>query len=171
MGRQGGLGRYSDSRHGSERRSVARWGRRGDPAGPHQPAFVHFLRETSVYSRKTTSSLRPGSIIACEVLAAWKERTSWKLKPVYDPEPFATYKFEPGGGWKVFDVTPLVRGQARAGRKSHGIMLRFLSEDFNERGTWSGYDFASREAGGEHADHRPMLLIVEDAKSETSPAK
>jgi len=125
----------------------------------------------ALYSRKTTSSRPPGSIVACEIVEEWKERTSWKHKPVYDPEPFATYKFEPGGGWKVFDVTPLVRDQVKAGRKSHGIMLRFLSEDFNAQGTWSGYDFASREAGGDNVVHHPILLIVKDWRPGRSGAK
>ena len=31
----------------------------------------------------------------------------------------------------MFDITPLVRAQAKAGRKSHGVLLRFLSEDFS----------------------------------------
>ncbi len=49
--------------------------------------------------------------------------TSWKTRPRYDPEPAATYKFEPGDGWKLFDITPLIRAQAKAGRPSHGILL------------------------------------------------
>ena len=85
-------------------------------------------------------------------------------QPRYDPEPFATYPFEPGDGWKLFDVTPMVRAQAEAGRTGHGILLRFLSEDFNEPGSWSGYDFVSREGAGEWTGRRPMLLVVTDAK-------
>jgi hypothetical protein len=68
----------------------------------------------------------------------------------------------------LFDVTPIVREQAKSGRKGHGVLLRFLSEDFAERGTnWSGYSFVSREGTGEWAKRRPVLLVVEGSKSES----
>ena len=95
---------------------------------------------------------------------------SWSIQPQYDPEPAATYKFEPGEGWKLFDITPLVRDQAKARRKGHGILLRFLSEDFKPP-TGSGYDLVSREGAGEWASRRPMLLVVKDAKAEKAPTK
>ena len=79
----------------------------------------------------------------------------------------ATYQFEPGTGWKLFDVTPIVRVEAKAGKKGHGVLLRFLSEDFAERGAdWSGYQFVSREGTGEWARRHPVLLVVEASESE-----
>ncbi len=83
----------------------------------------------AMYSRKTTMHPPTGPIHAFEILEGWRELTSWKTRPRTDPEPAATYKFEPGDGWKLFDITPLIRAQAKAGRPSHGILLRFLSED------------------------------------------
>ncbi len=115
----------------------------------------------ALYSRKTTSQPPAGPIHAFELLESWNEFSSWKLQPRYNPEPAATYKFQPGDGWKLFDITPLVRDQAKAGRNSHGILLRFLSEDFSgQRENWSGYDFVSREGAGEWVSRRPVLLVV-----------
>jgi len=120
----------------------------------------------ALYSRKTTSQPPAGPIYAFELLEGWAEFSSWKAQPKYNPEPAATYKFEPSDGWKLFDITSLVRDQAKAGRNSHGILLRFLSEDFSgQRENWSGYDFVSREGAGEWVSRRPVLLVVKKSKS------
>jgi RNA polymerase sigma factor (sigma-70 family) len=126
----------------------------------------------ALYSRDTNSSPPAGPIHAFAISEDWPEITSWKTQPAYDLDPAATYQFEPGPGWKLFDVTPTVRDQAKAGRKGHGVLLRFLSEDFAERrADWSGYAFVSREGTGEWAKRRPVLLVVEASKSEpTRPA-
>jgi RNA polymerase sigma factor (sigma-70 family) len=115
----------------------------------------------ALYLRKTTSHLPAGPIHAFELVEGWNEFSSWKAQPRYDPEPAATYKFEPGDGWKLFDVTSLMRSQAKAGRNGHGILLRFLSEDFStQRDNWSGYDFVTREGAGEWINRRPVLLVI-----------
>ncbi len=119
----------------------------------------------ALYSRKTTSNPPAGVIHAFEILKDWRELTSWKKRPQYDLEPAMTFKFERGDGWKLFDVTSLIHAQAKAGRKGHGIILRFLSEDFSmQQGDWSGYDFVSREAIDQGADkwasRHPTLLVV-----------
>jgi RNA polymerase sigma factor (sigma-70 family) len=124
----------------------------------------------AIYSRKTTSYPPTGPIHAFEILEGWREMTSWKTQPRYDPEPAGTYKFEPGDGWKIFDITPSIRAQAKAGRASHGILLRFLSEDAVAP-KLSGYDFVSREGTGEWANRRPVLLIVKAAKPEKAQVK
>ena len=124
----------------------------------------------AIYSRKTTSYPPTGPIHAFEILEGWREMTSWKTQPRYDPEPAGTYKFEPGDGWKLFDITPLIRAQARAGRASHGILLRFLSEDAMAP-KLSGYDFVSREGTGEWTNRRPVLLVVKASKPEKTRAK
>lgn len=119
----------------------------------------------ALYSRKTTTRSPAGSIHAFEVLENWPELNSWTIQPRYDPEPTATYRFEPGDGWKLFDITSLIQGQAKAGRKSFGILLRFLSEDFSGvKQTFSGYDLVSREGTGEWVSRRPVLLVVKAAK-------
>jgi RNA polymerase sigma factor (sigma-70 family) len=120
----------------------------------------------ALYARKTTSNPPAGPIHAFEIAEGWGEFSSWRTQPRYNPEPAATYKFEPGDGWKLFDITPLVRDQAKAGRKGHGMLLRFLSEDFSpQRENWSGYDFVSREGAGEWASRRPVLLVVKGPNS------
>jgi RNA polymerase sigma factor (sigma-70 family) len=111
------------------------------------------------YSRKTNSNPKPGSILAFELTSEWPELTSWKTRPGYEPEPVASAKFEPGDGWKIFDITSFVRD--RDGKANHGLMLRFLSED---RDDWSGYAFVSREGQKEWAKRRPMMLVVAPEK-------
>jgi hypothetical protein len=118
----------------------------------------------AIYSRKTFSNPPAGPLVACEILEDWNERTSWRTRPRYEPEPFAIYKFEPGEGWKLFDVTPLVRAQAKADRPGHGVLLRFLSDDIPEQ-FCSTYMMVSREGAKEWASRRPMLLVVKDEKS------
>ncbi len=140
------------------------------PAGEATDPERQFL--LAIFARQTVSNPPAGPIVACEVLETWNEQTSWKTKPRYDPEPFATYKFEPGEGWKLFDVTPVVRARGKAARQGHGVLLRFLSEDASgARGDLSTYYFVSREGAGEFAGRRPVLLVVKDEKSEKAAAK
>jgi RNA polymerase sigma factor (sigma-70 family) len=117
----------------------------------------------AVYSRETVSNPPAGPIHAFEITKDWKERVSWTNRPSYDPEPAATYKFEPGTGWKLFDITPLVQAQAKAGRKGHGVLFRFLSEDLSSA-KHSDYRCVSREGSGEWEGRRPVLLVVKGAK-------
>jgi hypothetical protein len=124
----------------------------------------------AMYSRKTTSHPPTGPICAFELLENWRELNSWSIQPRYDPEPAATYKFEPGEGWKLFDITPMVRAQAKAGRASHGLLLRYLSEDAKGQG-WSGYELVSREGSGDWARRRPVLVVVRASKPEDVPAR
>jgi RNA polymerase sigma factor (sigma-70 family) len=140
------------------------------PAIPAEEAAGDRKFLIAVYSRKTDSRRPSGQIHAFEILEEWPEMNSWSIQPGYDPEPAVTYKFEPGEGWKLFDITPLVHAQAKAGRESHGILLRFLSEDFKPP-SGSGYDLVSREGTGEWAGRRPMLLVVKDAKAEQTKRK
>jgi hypothetical protein len=120
----------------------------------------------ALYSRKTISHPPAGPIHAFEILGEWPERTSWKTQPRYAPEPAATYKFEPGEGWKLFDITPLVRAQAKAGRNGHGVILRFLNEDVSggPQESFSDYKLVSREGADEWAQRHPMLLVVKGSK-------
>jgi hypothetical protein len=121
----------------------------------------------AIYARKTASNPPAGPIGACEVLDGWSEQSSWNTRPEYNPEPLATYKFEPGEGWKLFDVTALVRAQAKARRDNYGVLLRFLQEDIPPM-KCSTYFFVSREGAGEWANRRPLLLIVKDTKKAPS---
>ena len=124
----------------------------------------------ALYSRKTTSNPPTGPIHAFEILDNWREMAHWSQIPRYDPEPIGTYKFEPGDGWKLFDITPLVRAEFRTQRESHGILLRFLSEDVTGP-NWSGYKLVSREGAGEWANRRPLLLVVKAANADKTPAQ
>ncbi len=137
------------------------------PANEAANSEYQFL--IAIYARETIFHRRPGAIHAFEITQDWPERVSWKTQPRYDPDPIGTYEFKPGKGWKVFDITPLVRSQAKAGRKGHGVLLRFLSEDFPsgsaEFDSHSDYKCVSREGTGEWENRRPRLLVVRAAKS------
>ena len=125
----------------------------------------------ALYSRETMSKPPAGAIQAHELQEDWPERTSWEKLPRFDAKPFATFKFVPGGGWKLFDVTSLVRAQAKAPSKAHGVILRFAEEDRSgKENDWSGYAFVSREGLGEWENRRPLLLVVEaELKPSTQP--
>jgi RNA polymerase sigma factor (sigma-70 family) len=124
---------------------------------------LHYV--VALYSRKTTAGGTAGPILAFELRESWTERTSWQTMPDYDPEPVASFKFSPGDGWKLFDVTSVVQAQAKSGRKNKGVLLRFLSEDRSaKKNNWSGHAFVSREGEGEWAGRTPLLLVVKPAK-------
>jgi len=119
----------------------------------------------ALYSRKTTAAGKTGSILAFEISEDWPERTSWKSQPDYAPDPAVKFKFAPGEGWKLFDITSLVRSQAESGGGKHGVLLRWLSEDRSvQKRDWSGYQFVSREGTSEWGSRRPLLLVVEQTK-------
>ena len=56
-GSRAGIARCSRVRCSSQKRSVARWSRRGDRGGTHQAAIVHFFKETTAYG---TGSITDG---------------------------------------------------------------------------------------------------------------
>jgi len=123
----------------------------------------------AVYSRGTTVGENPGKIGTYEILKLWDENSSWKTQPKVANEPTATYDFQAENDWKLFDVTPLVRTQAKEGRKAYGVELRFVDESkAGQEHNWSGYAFVSREATGEFAEYKPVLLVVEPPKSGAS---
>jgi hypothetical protein len=120
----------------------------------------------ALYARKTVSAEPPGPILAFTILEKWSERTPWTNQPAIELEPAGSFKFEGGEGWKVFDITPIVRNQAKLGAKHHGIMLRFLHEDRSGQGPKkSEYYIVSREGAGEFQKRRPVVLIVKPGKS------
>jgi len=139
-------------------RTLLAWGELDPRAVSPDARFV-----VALYARGTTANGPAGPLHAFALRGDWPERTSWNTLPDYDPEPAATYKFAPGEGWKLFDVTDLVRADAKAGHNGSGVMLRFLSEDHStqRKKDWSGYQFVSREGTGEWAKRRPVLLVVE----------
>ena len=126
-----------------------------EASSPESKYFV------ALYSRKTVSTTPPGSILAFAVTDDWPEMTAWNDQPSYDPEPGATYKFEPGEGWKIFDITAIVKARARSGQRIRGVLFRFLSEDRrSQKNNSSAYFFVSREAAGEDEGRRPLFLAV-----------
>jgi hypothetical protein len=115
----------------------------------------------AVYARKSEGTESPGPILAFSIAGDWPELTSWRTMPDYDPEPAASFKFEAGEGWKLFDITPVIRSQERSGRRSHGVLLRFMNEDRPSQSSRKvEFSFVSREAQGSSEIHRPVVLVV-----------
>jgi hypothetical protein len=120
----------------------------------------------ALYARRVTPQ-PTGSVLLYTVLEPWPEGTSWRSQPAYADEPSATIRWEPNKGWKLLDVTNVVRAQTASPEKFHGVMLRFGNEDHVASKT-STYEFASRDAEGEWLPLRPMLLVV-DPLTDGSP--
>lgn len=106
----------------------------------------------ALYSRRTTvGTTEPISLLAHEITEEWPELTSWETMPEFADEPAARFDFEPGIGWKLFDVTEFVRDQARSNRPNHGLLLRFEREDVTIQET--GLESMEVRLAGA-ADHR-----------------
>jgi hypothetical protein len=113
----------------------------------------------ALYARRVTAG-GTGPVLVYPIVEDWPELTSWKSQPAYADEPAASIRLGPEMGWKLFDVTAIVRAQVVAPKNFHGVMLRFGNEDHVLWKT-STFVFTSREAEGEWAPLRPMLLFVD----------
>lgn len=133
----------------------------------------------ALYSRKTDYRFEndndaKGAILASEIEANWPEMTSWKTQPAIAREPFARFDMTKDEGWKLFDVTPVVRARAEQKHKGSGIELHFAKENLSGNlKTWSGYSFISREGYGDlhitgdgpkinQSACHPMLIVVSE---------
>ena len=137
------------------------------PAVPPEEADrpnVKFI--LALYSRKTTLGDRPSAIQVYPIQANWEECTSWRTQPRVASEPSVTFPFLAEKGWKLFDITGIVRAQAKRPEDSHGLLLRFAEENrtAGQKSDWSGYAFVSREGLGEWEGFRPLVLVVESTK-------
>ncbi|HJT34487.1 MAG TPA: DNRLRE domain-containing protein, partial [Pirellulales bacterium] len=109
---------------------------------------VRFL--LAMYSRDTKLRNEPTTIGIHEVRGGWNESTSWQNQPSFAEESAGEHAMTAGEGWKLFDVTSLVRRQVESPGSDHGVMLRFAEERrAGARGDWSGYALVSREGTGE----------------------
>jgi hypothetical protein len=114
----------------------------------------------ALYARKVSAGTHPSDIEVYDLRADWPEKTSWTTQPPAAPSAASKTSFAAGEGWKIFDVTRLVRD--RDGAAGHGVLLRFANEP--QENDLSSYHFVSREGLGEWADRHPVLLIVEPEK-------
>jgi hypothetical protein len=123
----------------------------------------------ALYARETVQHGQPpGAISVYEILDDWDEQTSWTKQPRTTDKPAAEFPFENSKGWHVFDITKLAASQRPADKPSHGVMLRFATED-RTADTWSGYAFVSREGDGEWAGKQPVILVMKPTTT-TTPA-
>ncbi len=103
----------------------------------------------ALYSRKTTEGDGASPIEAVELTSGWAESTSWDNAPDAAPSPFASAVLAPGEGWKLFDVTPLIRKWTSAGTNGRGLMLRFAPRGTSARAaTGRSYQFRQPRGRG-----------------------
>lgn len=131
-----------------------------EPTSPDLIQAANRRAYLAIYSRQTTAGGDAAEleVTAYPILDDWPERTSWKSQPKTDQAHPTVAKFVAGDGWKLLDVTELLRVSAAANR--NGVMLTFA--DQRQRvANWSGYAIVSREGLGEWESRHPQLLIVE----------
>jgi hypothetical protein len=133
--------------------------------GPNRRVYL------AVYSRKTTVGKDASEIVVSPISKKWPEITSWETQPKIDPAAeTVSVKFEPGNGWKLVDITPLLRKKSSANQ--YGVMLNFKSENQSgEKQNWSGYELVSREGLGEGRNRHPLLLVVETGPKDNGGEK
>lgn len=108
----------------------------------------------ALYSRKNELRHEPAGLGAYRLLGEWRERTSWRTQPDCSAAAAATFDVSPGEGWKMFDVTDLVREQSRSPRENFGVALCLPARETTQS-TYSEIDFVSREGMTP-----PLLLVV-----------
>ncbi|HVA46111.1 MAG TPA: DNRLRE domain-containing protein [Pirellulales bacterium] len=111
----------------------------------------------AMYARKTIVRDEPGPLEIHKLLGDWGERVSWSNQPDLAPEAAAAAEVESGEGWRMFDVTDLVREQARSPQNNHGVALCLPAK---KTGQDTVIEFVSRHAPDESRNLRPMLLVV-----------
>lgn len=123
----------------------------------------------ALYSRKTDAKPEASEIEISSISQKWQERTSWETQPKTQSgsdQAAMKIKFQPGDGWKLFDITPLV--QKKTSANQNGVMLQFKDENRSgAKQDWSGYQFVSREGEGEWKNRRPQVLVVESSASKS----
>jgi hypothetical protein len=129
---------------------------------PEEVARPNLQFLLALFAREMQGSGTPAPVDAHEVLEAWSEIISWGEQPRFAEHPATTFKIPVGMGWKILDMSPLIREQAKADRRSHGVVLRFAQEDRDTQAAdLCGYGFVSREGIGEHENRRPVFLVVD----------
>jgi hypothetical protein len=139
--------------HGGTVRTLLAW----DPPSRDEIEREDLRFVLALFSKKTLLHGEPGPIEVHKLLDDWRESACWNSQPRFLPEAGATFDLQPGAGWKLFDVTDLVREQARTPQTDHGVVL-CLPEKNTTEDDWSQIDFASRECQTQSL--RPTLLVV-----------
>jgi hypothetical protein len=94
---------------------------------PERQCFLAFFAKGGSIPKDTTAQSREIQLFA--MTSDWSETSAtWKNQPATEPQPTATAAFSDGPGWKVFDVTGIVKAQAEGERKSLGVLMRFREE-------------------------------------------
>ncbi|MGH7135899.1 MAG: DUF7594 domain-containing protein, partial [Pirellulales bacterium] len=111
----------------------------------------------ALYCRRSLLRDGPGRLEIYKLLGEWGERTSWNSQPDISHESAASCDVPSGEGWKMLDVTDVVREQARTPHANFGVALGLPAKK-TDQDTWSEIDFISRESDSQGL--RPMLLVV-----------
>ena len=140
-----------------------------DWAQPEQPEAAKNRYVLALYARKSYAP--PDAVPGEEPLrlvpipGKWNEGMSWKTQPPVAEAAGVEAVLPPGEGWKLIDLTDLVRERARPGAEVNGVMLRYTYED-RAPGSHTGFGFVSREAIHDQAARRPVVLVVREKPAE-----
>ena len=123
-----------------------------DEAASQTRRFVLAMHATG------TSDTEANCLQMHEVLGDWdgKGKSTAEVPPKVSDEVVAEYGFETDPGWKLFDVTRLVRRRAKRGGEAFGVMLRFADPEEPAR-----YKFERDDRDMVRAPFQPALLVVE----------
>jgi hypothetical protein len=118
----------------------------------------------ALYARQSTAppDAVPGEepLRVVPVTGEWGEGASWNTQPPVAEDAAVESVLAPGEGWKLIDVTTLVRARARPDSEVHGGLLRYTHED-RPPDSHTGFGFVSREG---EAGRRPIVLVVPEKK-------
>jgi hypothetical protein len=107
----------------------------------------------ALYQRQAVGAALTLKIGAYEIKAEWKEPT-WKDQPAVAEKPFAEFEIKPDAGWRIFDITPLIRSYQQSGKPGFGVEFRALDENATAA---LRYGFEVQE----NSDAYPILLAID----------
>ena len=130
----------------------------GEAEDPHHCFVLALYAEAAYGSEANKLQLH-------EVLEDWDwDQGPARVKgPDLSVEPVAEYNFDPDPGWKLFDVTTVVRAHSERGNESLGVILRFADSSQIPEGTSrtrGRYGFYSQFVQRSLAPFRPVLLVL-----------
>jgi hypothetical protein len=136
-----------------------------DPS-PKQLSQKHLQYVLAVYVREAKASGSPAPLQMHEILADWKEMTSWERQPKIANKPVDQFEMSAENGWKLFDVTSFVTKRALARKKIFGVEFKFADENSAvNKEDYCSFAFVSREGIGEWQNRKPVLLVVDPAQT------
>ena len=96
---------------------------------PGRRCFLAFDKTTSAVDSPSEAADLSPEIQIYEVTSDWPDgKVTWESQPPVGAEPVARFRFTANAGWKLLDITPLLKVQAESGRKGYGVLMRLAEE-------------------------------------------